>query len=1070
MKKQFNLLVAAVALALSVSAAPGLPERSMGGSMKRLNAKGYALTASRSSLQSAVLRTAPDNAVEVPFMHTLGKAADQKPNTDLYKDFDVNEDAKGWKVGGFNGYSACTGPSLDNNDDWMISPPIHLLAGVDYEMTYTAGVNTPDGKKAFAMDVCMGQAQEPSAMTVTLVPSKDYKEKETVETIALKVDADGYYCVGFHSTTAKATTGIGTLKNFGISAAGVKVDPPAAGTLEYVVAPKGELKATVTYTAPTLTVSGADLERISKVVITTCWTDKHVFDNVTPGEKITLDVDMYQGSSNNRIEAVAYVDDTAGETVLVKDIFAGFDTPLPPANPVITLSDDYKSVTVSWDPVGETGEHGGYVDPSSVTYYIFDAFGSYYDPALAATTGTSYTFDYSDVLEQDFVAYQITAGIEDLYLYSLETVTDICVIGEPDALPFTESFAGAYYSQMWMVDPESSSGGYMAGTLNDNEIQTNVDDDDAEPEYLNSQDGDNGFFIFLPMEKDAAYGFSSVKIDLSKAAHPVFDFMYQGKGSVIDVKVAAANGPLEVIKTIDLKENPTEGWTLCRVDLSEYKSAGYIRIGVMLRAVHNTDDTTWSVPLDNMRVMDLVETDLRIVTCNAPTRLAPGTTASIDLRIENLGTAPCENAVAVLTIGDKVTETPVPAIEPLGFASVSLPVSATAMDADELECSIDVKAEGDANPDNNRASGIIKVLHPSYPVVADLSATVADNDVLLEWSAPDFSAMTEAKSVVEDFENEGYAPLTIENFGGWTLYDGDKGKTYTFLDDTANPYRTDPMAFQLYDPVKAGVPAESLIDAEPHSGSTMLVAWSTKGTNDNWLISPELSGDAQTISFWAKSFTIGWAESFEVLYSTGGTDPDDFILIEEVENYPADNRVPEDWTEFKAALPEGALHFAIRHNAYDTYALYIDDISFAAAPDMPADTRIDGYNIYRDGVKLNETPVEATEMLDTPDDSGTYTYHVTTVYSCGESRVSAPVEVIFEKSGAEAPVADGISIVADAQTIVITGAEGRHVAVNAVDGRCIFSGCGHARTLVPASQGVYIVTIDKSCTAKIIIR
>ena len=187
--------------------------------------------------------------------------------------------------------------------------------------------------------------------------------------------------------------------------------------------------------------------------------------------------------------------------------------------------------------------------------------------------------------------------------------------------------------------------------------------------------------------------------------------------------------------------------------------------------------------------------------------------------------------------------------EPLGFATVSLPVSATVMDGDELECAIDVRAEGDASPDNNRAAGVIRVEHPVYPAVTDLSATVADDDVLLEWSAPDFAAMTEAKSVTEDFESEDYAPLTIENFGGWTLYDGDKGKTYTFLGDVANPYRTSPMAFQLFDPVKAGVPEESLIDAEPHSGATMLVAWSTKGTNDNWLISPELSGEAQTVSF-----------------------------------------------------------------------------------------------------------------------------------------------------------------------------------------------------------------------------
>ena len=94
----------------------------------------------------------------------------------------------------------------------------------------------------------------------------------------------------------------------------------------------------------------------------------------------------------------------------------------------------------------------------------------------------------------------------------------------------------------------------------------------------------------------------------------------------------------------------------------------------------------------------------------------------------------------------------------------------------------------------------------------------------------------------EDFESDGYAPLTIEDFGDWTMVDADKKKTYTFMDDQLNPYRTSPMAFQVYDPVLAGVPQDYLIDVEPHGGDRFLAAWSCQGLNDNWLISPELDG------------------------------------------------------------------------------------------------------------------------------------------------------------------------------------------------------------------------------------
>ena len=102
------------------------------------------------------------------------------------------------------------------------------------------------------------------------------------------------------------------------------------GTLEYVLAPKGELKATLTYTAPTKTVGGKDPTEISKVILTSRWeVDKFTFDNVQPGQVITQDVELYAGL-NNRFTAVAYVGETASEKIEYKSIFAGPDTPLHP--------------------------------------------------------------------------------------------------------------------------------------------------------------------------------------------------------------------------------------------------------------------------------------------------------------------------------------------------------------------------------------------------------------------------------------------------------------------------------------------------------------------------------------------------------------------------------------------------------------------------------------------------------------------------------------------------------------------------------------------------------------------
>ena len=105
---------------------------------------------------------------------------------------------------------------------------------------------------------------------------------------------------------------------------------------------------------------------------------------------------------------------------------------------------------------------------------------------------------------------------------------------------------------------------------------------------------------------------------------------------------------------------------------------------------------------------------------------------------------------------------------------------------------------------------------------------------------------------------------------------------------------------------------------ECHSGATMFVAFAAIADpgehNDDWLISPRLTGKPQTISFFARSATdLYGLEQMEVLYSTSGTSPADFTLIE------AHSAVPATWTKYSYALPEGTLYFAIRYKSANSH-------------------------------------------------------------------------------------------------------------------------------------------------------
>ena len=103
----------------------------------------------------------------------------------------------------------------------------------------------------------------------------------------------------------------------------------------------------------------------------------------------------------------------------------------------------------------------------------------------------------------------------------------------------------------------------------------------------------------------------------------------------------------------------------------------------------------------------------------------------------------------------------------------------------------------------------------------------------------------------------------------------------------------------------------------------------------------------------------------------------------------------QGWTEFAADLPEGARRFAIRSCAEGAMMLMLDDVTFIPADGYFSGLALQGYNVYRDGVRLNADMVNDTSYTDTDAPSGkSCVYHVTAVFDGhGESAPSDPVSV-----------------------------------------------------------------------------
>ena len=264
------LLTMLAVLASSVAIANVLPQRSANTGIKVLNRATKQHTTTMRALAQQVREGEPSAEVpsvfyEVPFEHSLGK--NQSDICANYVAIDANNDTKGWKIGGFTAYSVCMKPAAEDVnacDDWLISPAIHLFAGKTYIISFEIGSALSSGIEE-KMSVCIGTAQTVEAMTSAIIENLTNTSKQTFEKNSreFSVETDGYYYIGFHAISEKAKSGNPKICNFAIADKANVVDPPAAGQIKYNLAPEGELKASVKYTAPLLTVSEATLTEIS---------------------------------------------------------------------------------------------------------------------------------------------------------------------------------------------------------------------------------------------------------------------------------------------------------------------------------------------------------------------------------------------------------------------------------------------------------------------------------------------------------------------------------------------------------------------------------------------------------------------------------------------------------------------------------------------------------------------------------------------------------------------------------------------------------------------------------------
>ena len=714
------------------------------------------------------------------------------------------------------------------------------------------------------------------------------------------------------------------------------------------------------------------------------------------------------------------------------------------------------------------GVHGGYINPDELTYYV-----DYLSLGIGAGVvkgGTSPNFELrlnsEQVAKPTLIACSVYAENSHGSSGRAGWNTKSVYVGPATNLPLRESWPnGSQKSGIWAGE-SISEGSSLFSALWDCSMGTESG--------TSSQDADGYMMSLHTYTENAGYRLVMPRVTVADADNPtlVFYYRYSQEAREFNLEVLVDDQPMTILKQYDLPASDINKWIRQEISLSQYKTNKYIQLAVSGRSDAIAFDV---ISIDNVSIIDLKENDLSLLSGEAPAKMIPNEDIGVTVNLRNSGSKAVSSSdyEIVMTLNDReVGRRAGIDLDHDEATSCVMAYTPQMTDPETSVFKVSVEYADDKNKaDNEWSSDPVRLSLPDYPAPRDLKASPVDG-VTLEWTAPDKTEMP-AEQVTETFDER--EAFSISDFGDFTLYDGDGAPTVkmaTALGVLTYPHIGEPMAWQIMDPGAAAIVNGAWY---ARSGEQFAVSFQACFSNtrekdsDDWLISPELNGEAQKISFFARAGMSAYApELMDVKYSTTGNSPEDF------QDLATDVDVPyaSDWVEFEYRLPAGTKYFAIVHKSFNKLAILLDDVTYSPAGSVAPEITLEGYNIYRDGVRINEQPVSGERYVDnTTEEVKEYGYHVSAIWNIGESRVSNLATVAAGAGVANVTVdATSIKIIPGHGTVRVLGAEGLDIRVITPSGAVVTAAKANGPAVeLPVAPGIYVVTAGKAA-AKVMVK
>lgn len=485
-------------------------------------------------------------AYELPYAETF----DTRNDRYLYTVVDANDDGITWTFNSrlqnlFNSYNDKAAA-----DDWAISPNIRLAGGRTYTLTFDVMTARPQYEEQ--IEVRVGQGTTVAAMTQTVMePTAFSTERNTPQqmTVSFAIDADGEYNLGFHAVSAADQASL-YLDNIALDVDALPAAPQAVTALTATAAPQGELKATLQFTTPTMTVEG-NATTLTKAIVMRDGELAGTIDAPAVGTTITFtDEHPVQGMNNY----IVTVFNAAGESPkATASVYVGQDVPTLPQSP--KAIDHLTHVTLSWEAPAETGANGGYVCADDIVYEVNSVSGTVIGSLLGRTEKGVTTFDVdmnTNEGKQGITNFAIRAtNVAGNSNYTAATL----ITGAPYELPFAEHFAGKQFENMWWRQGTNVSAYFENGS---------TDADGTALHLYTYEAGTEGRYI-------------TGKISLGGAANPVLTFAHKGMADTkLIVEIKTADSRTEAVSTIEYGESAD--WTESSVSLAAFKDEPYVMV------------------------------------------------------------------------------------------------------------------------------------------------------------------------------------------------------------------------------------------------------------------------------------------------------------------------------------------------------------------------------------------------------------------------------------------------------------------------------------------------------------